>query len=73
MLDLVGKQGGFEIYVDHDEIGLKLFDKLIEKGKDLKVRPGCPNLIERIESGLLSYGNDMDMNDTPLECNWIVL
>ena len=63
------KQGGFEIYVDHDEIGLKLFDKLIEKGKDLKVRPGCPNLIERIESGLLSYGNDMDMNDTPLECN----
>ena len=31
-------------------------------------RPGCPNLIERIESGLLSYGNDMDMNDTPLEC-----
>ena len=63
------KQGGFEIYVDHDEIGLQLFDKLIEKGKDLKVRPGCPNLIERIESGLLSYGNDMDMNDTPLECN----
>ena len=63
------KQGGFEIYVDHDEIGLQLFDKLIEEGKDLDARPGCPNLIERIESGLLSYGNDMDMNDTPLECN----
>ena len=25
-------------------------------------------LIERIESGLLSYGNDIDNNDNPLEC-----
>ena len=25
-------------------------------------------MIERIEGGLLSYGNDMNMNDTPLEC-----
>lgn len=62
------KQGGFEIYVDHDELGLQLYDQLIKEGQDLNVRPGCPNLIERIESGLLSYGNDMDMNDTPLEC-----
>jgi len=62
------KQGGFEIYVDDDSKGLELYDALILKGKDLNVRPGCPNLIERIEGGLLSYGNDMDMNDTPLEC-----
>tara|TARA_Y100000768_G_scaffold136937_1_gene101948 strand:- start:3054 stop:4160 length:1107 start_codon:yes stop_codon:yes gene_type:complete len=62
------KQGGFEIYVDDDVKGLELFDALSEQGKDLNVRPGCPNLIERIESGLLSFGNDMDMNDTPLEC-----
>ena len=62
------KQGGFEIYVDDDEIGLKLYDTLISKGQDLNVRPGCPNLIERIEGGLLSMGNDMTMEDTPLEC-----
>ena len=62
------KQGGFEIYVDHDEIGLELYDVLMSKGEDLDVRPGCPNLIERIEGGLLSFGNDMNMNDTPLEC-----
>jgi dimethylsulfoniopropionate demethylase len=62
------KQGGFEIYVDDDVKGLELYDALSLKGKDLDVRPGCPNLIERIEGGLLSYGNDMDMNDTPLEC-----
>ncbi len=62
------KQGGFEIYVDNDAKGLELYDALIKNGEDLNVRPGCPNLIERIEGGLLSYGNDMDMNDTPLEC-----
>ena len=62
------KQGGFEIYVDNDEKGLELYDALCEKGKDLDVRPVCPNLIERIEGGLLSYGNDMNMNDTPFEC-----
>ena len=62
------KQGGFEIYVDHDEIGVNLYDALMSKGEDLDVRPGCPNLIERIEGGLLSFGNDMNMNDTPLEC-----
>ncbi len=62
------KQGGFEIYVDHDEIGLELYDVLMSKGEDLDVRPGCPNLIERIEGGLLSFGNDMNMHDTPFEC-----
>ena len=62
------KQGGFEIYVDNDQKGLELYDALYEQGKDLEVRPGCPNLIERIEGGLLSFGNDMDFNDTPLEC-----
>jgi dimethylsulfoniopropionate demethylase len=29
---------------------------------------GAPNLIERIEGGLLSYGNDMTRQDSPLEC-----
>ena len=34
------------------------------------MQPGCPNLIERIESGLISYGNDVDNNDNPLECGF---
>ena len=61
------KQGGFEIYVDDAALGVQLFDELFEQGENLNVRPGCPNSIERIESGLLSYGNDMDIGDTPLE------
>ena len=62
------KQGGYEIYVEHTKSGLALYDKLFEVGKEFNVKPGCPNLIERIESALLSYGNDMDNNDNPHEC-----
>jgi len=62
------KQGGYEIYVENTKSGLALYDKLFEVGKEFNVKPGCPNLIERIESALLSYGNDMDNNDNPFEC-----
>jgi dimethylsulfoniopropionate demethylase len=62
------KQGGFEIYVDGSEIGMPLWDALFAAGEDLNVRAGCPNLIERVESGLLSYGNDMTDDNTPHEC-----
>ena len=62
------KQGGYEIYVENTKSGLDLYDKLFEVGKSFNIKAGCPNLIERIESALLSYGNDMDNNDNPLEC-----
>ena len=64
------KQGGYEIYVEHTQSGLELYDHLFEIGKEFNVKPGCPHLIERIESALLSYGNDFDMNDNPLECGF---
>lgn len=63
------KQGGFEIYVNDAKLGVQLWDELFDKGADLNVGPGCPNNIERIESGLMSFGNDMDCNDTPFECD----
>ena len=62
------KQGGFEIYLNDPELAEALWDELFEKGQDLNVRAGGPNLIERIESGLLSYGNDMNFNHNPFEC-----
>lgn len=62
------KQGGFEIYVEGSEIGMPLWNALFAAGEDLQVRAGCPNLIERIEGGLLSYGNDMTDDNTPHEC-----
>ena len=64
------KQGGFEVYVENTQSGLDLYDQLFEMCKEFNVKPGCPNLIERIESGLLSYGNDFDNNDNPFECGF---
>jgi len=61
------KQGGFEIYVNDAVIGAALYDDLFAAGKDLHVRAGCPNLIERVEASLLSYGNDITMEHTVLE------
>lgn len=62
------KQGGFEIYVDDPALAPALWDALWEAGQPLEVRAGCPNLIERIEGGLLSYGNDMTNDNNPFEC-----
>lgn len=60
-------QGGFEIYVHDSALGMPLWNALFEAGADLDVRAGCPNLIERVESGLLSYGNDITRENTPHE------
>ncbi len=62
------KQGGFEVYLDGTDLGMPLWNALMEAGKDMDVYAGCPNLIERIEGGLLSYGNDMTRENTPHEC-----
>ncbi len=62
------KQGGFEIYVNDAKLAVPLWEALFAAGKDLNVRIGCPNQIERMEGGLLSYGSDMDDQDTPFEC-----
>ncbi len=62
------KQGGFEIYLHDSALGERLWDDIWQAGEAYQIRAGCPNLIERIEGGLLSYGNDMTLADTPLEC-----
>lgn len=62
------RQGGFEIYVEGGDLGMPLWHALMEAGADLDVRAGCPNGIERVEGGLLSYGNDMTRWNTPFEC-----
>ena len=64
------KQGGYEIHIEDVKAGQKLYDYLFQIGKDFDLKPGCPNHIERIEGGLLSYGNDMDIGDNPLECGF---
>lgn len=62
------RQGGFEVYLNDSALGSALWDTLWEAGQDFTIRPGCPNLIERIEGGLLSYGNEITRENNPLEC-----
>lgn len=62
------RQGGFEIYLNSSALGPALWDAIMMAGKPFNVRAGCPNLIERIEGGLLSYGNEMTPQNNPLEC-----
>jgi dimethylsulfoniopropionate demethylase len=64
------KQGGYEVYVQNRAAGQNLYDELFLAGKEFQVKPGCPNLIERIESALLSAGNDFDAGDNPYECGF---
>ena len=60
-------QGGFELYLSDSSEGERLWDIVTEAGADLSLRPGCPNLIDRIETGLLSHGNDMTLDNNPIE------
>lgn len=61
------KQGGFELYLRDGSKGDKLWDIVWQAGQPFGIKPAAPNLIERIESGLLSYGNDMTIENNPFE------
>lgn len=61
------RQGGFELHVEGAQHAIPIWERLMAEGATLDVRAGCPNLIERIEAGLLSYGNDISIEHTPYE------
>jgi aminomethyltransferase len=61
------KQGGFEIYLMDGTRGTELWDIFREAGEPWGIGPGNPNPVERIESGLLSYGGDNDDMTNPYE------
>jgi len=61
------KQGGFELYLLDGTKGTQLWNLVREAGKAWDIGPGAPNLCERIESGLLSYGGDTDDTTNPFE------
>ena len=63
------KQGGFEFLFDNAKIACEFWDFLMKEGKTFNIKVGCPNMIERVENSLLSYGNDMTSKDTPYDCS----
>jgi len=61
------KQGGFELYLRDGSRGTELWNVIKEAGAPYDIGPGCPNGMERVESGLLSYGGDTDSETNPFE------
>jgi glycine cleavage system aminomethyltransferase T len=61
------KQGGFELYLRDGSRGAELWDKVKQAGAPYDIGPGCPNGMERVESGLLSFGGDTDARTNPFE------
>ncbi len=61
------KQGGFELYLMDGTQGERLWQLVREAGSAWDIGPGNPNLCERIESGLLSWGGDTDEQTNPFE------
>jgi dimethylsulfoniopropionate demethylase len=61
------KPGGFEIYLDDSALAERLWDTVWAAGQKYQIAPGCPNIIDRVEAGLLSYGNEMTRENNPLE------
>ena len=60
-------QGGFEVYLQDHRKGSDLWDAFWDAGQKYNIRSGGPNLIDRIETGLKSYGSDMTIDSNPFE------
>ena len=61
-------EDGFEVYANAEAI-VKLWDELLEKGKDLGVKPcglGCRDTL-RFEAAMPLYGNELSDDVSPLE------
>ena len=64
----LSKQTGYEIIISNNKTGVLLWDMIMKEGVDLNIRVGCPNMIERVENHLLSYGNEMTNKNIPQDC-----
>ena len=59
---------GFEIYL-HDAIlrADDIWPHILEQGEEFNLRVIAPSHIRRLEAGILSYGQDMDIENNPYE------
>jgi len=58
---------GYELFLQDGSRGNELWDILMEAGKPFGISPACPSQIKRMEAGLLSYHNDMNLQTNPFE------
>jgi aminomethyltransferase len=61
------KQGGYELYLRDGRYGDRLWEIVMEAGRPHDIQPATPSWIERIESGLLNYWEDLNESTNPYE------
>jgi aminomethyltransferase len=57
---------GFEINLLDGARGDDLWNAVFAAGEEFDIRPVAPVEARRIEAGIMNYGSDMTLNDTPL-------
>ena len=57
----------YEIFLQDHSRGEELWEILWEAGQDLNISPGSPNIILRLEGGIVSYLADIDRTNNPYE------
>lgn len=62
-------QGGYELFLRDGRRGDELWSLVMEAGRPHGIGPGAPNHVERVESGLLSFGGDTTPGSNPFEAN----
>ena len=61
------KQGGFELFLQDGSKADELYELIKSTGQKYGIGPGAPNHVERVESGLLSWGGDTAPESNPFE------
>lgn len=58
---------GYELFLRDGSRGDELWEIIMAAGKRFGISPACPNQVKRMEAGLLSYHNDMNLLTNPFE------
>jgi aminomethyltransferase len=58
---------GYEIFLRDGSRGDELWERFMSAGAPYNIHPACPSQIKRMEAGLLSYHNDMNLANNPFE------
>ncbi len=58
---------GFEVYLRDGSRGDELWERIMAAGKPHNIRPTGPSDIRRIEAGILNWGADITLDNSPYE------
>jgi aminomethyltransferase len=56
---------GYEVYLRDGSKGDALWERIMDAGKPHNIRPTGPSDIRRVEAGILNWGADITLTDTP--------